>query len=573
MGQAPRSNTGSSALAPSRLAIYNPSAVLGLGKNPFGKDVANMGLWRALAQHGGFDRIDVLSNGRVDPARVRAALMDGRPSKTEVHTSTIMDQRAAAAAGALVRGKAELADMAWLRRTALGDRAYSLLGLVHTLGPPAIREYIAKSAFAPTHPWDALICTSPSIVEALTGMFEAVGEFAGERFGGTRRPRPQLPLVPLGVDLAAQRAAAERPEVRKRVRARLGLGENDILVLWVGRLSFFEKAYPQPMFRAVEEAAQATGAKVIFQMAGWFPVEPRHRDSYRQAANAYSQAVDVQFIDGNDRELLNETWAAADVFISLVDNIQETFGITPLEAMASGVPVVVSDWDGYRYTVQHGVQGFLIPTLSPPKNGMGPSIATPHLMMLHSYQTFVGTLGLHTAVHVGKAAEAIAALIRSPDLRRRMGEAGRERVRTAFDWPVVAGLYRELVEELGRIRAAAEPPQASMRMHPAKGDPFAEFAHFASHVLSPQMRVRIREGASFADLDRAARVDLDSAFPAFRATPSECAAMLGMLSGGNSRTVAELTAGFPPQRRSQLELGLTWMAKIGIVDWLEDEAG
>lgn len=559
-------------MASSRLAIYNPSAQLGLGKNPFGKDVANMGLWRALAQHGGFERIDVLSNGPADATRVRQALLDGRPSTTEFHVSTIMDQRAAAAAGALVRGKAELADMAWLRRTALGDRAYSLLGLVHTVAPPAIREYIAASAFAPTHPWDALICTSPSIVQSLTEMFDAVGEFAGERFGGTRRPRPHLPLVPLGVDLAGQRAKSDRPQVRKTVRERLGLGDDDILVLWVGRLSFFEKAYPQPMFRAVEEAAQATGAKVVFQMAGWFPVEPRHRDLYRQAASAYAPSVDVQFIDGNDRALLDETWAAADIFISLVDNIQETFGITPLEAMASGVPVVVSDWDGYRYTVQDGVQGFLIPTLIPPRDGVGRTIAVPHLMLLQSYQSYVGALGLHTAVHVGRAAEAVAALIRSPDLRRRMGEAGRERVRTAFDWPVVAGLYRELVEELGRIRLAAPPPEQVMRMHPAKGDPFGEFAHFATHVLSPQMRVRLRAGASPGDLDRAARVDLDSAYAGVRASPAECAVMLGMLAGGTSRTVAELTAGFPPQRRAQLELGLTWMAKIGIVDWLADEA-
>lgn len=560
-------------MAPSRLAIYNPSAQVGLGKNPFGKDVANMGLWRALAQHGGFDQIDILANVQTDPLKIREALLEGHASKTQFTTSTIMDQRAAAAAGALVRGKAELSDMAWLRRTAVGDKAYSLLGLVHTLGPPAIREYIARSAFAPLHDWDALVCTSPSVVQALTEMFDAVGDFAAERFGGTRRPRPRLPLAPLGVDLAAMRAAADRPDARKRLRARLGLADDDILVLWVGRLSFFEKAYPQPMFRAVEEAAKATGAKVVFQMAGWFPVEPRHRDVYRQAASAYSPTVDVQFIDGNDRGLLADTWAAADIFISLVDNIQETFGITPIEAMAAGLPVVASDWDGYRYTVQHGVQGFLIPTLGPPPGGMGPTIAAPHLMLLGSYQNYVGALAQHTAVHVGKAAEAIASLIRSPELRRRMGEAGRERVRTMFDWPVVARLYHDLVEELGRVRAAASAPAPSMRMHPAKGDPFAEFAHFATDVLKPQTRVRLREGVSGADLDRAARVDLDAAYPAFRATPSECAAMLEMLAGGVSRTVAELAAAFPPQRRPRIELGLTWMAKIGVVDWLEDEGG
>ena len=41
--------------------------------------------------------------------------------------------------------------------------------------------------------------------------------------------------------------------------------------------------------------------------------------------------------------------------MSLADNIQETFGLTPVEAMAAGLPCVMSDWDGYRDTVRDGV--------------------------------------------------------------------------------------------------------------------------------------------------------------------------------------------------------------------------
>ena len=62
-------------------------------------------------------------------------------------------------------------------------------------------------------------------------------------------------------------------------------------------------------------------------------------------------------------------------FLSLVDNPQETFGLAPVEAMAAGVPVVVSDWDGYRYTVSDGVEGFLIPTLAPANAGQGEELA------------------------------------------------------------------------------------------------------------------------------------------------------------------------------------------------------
>ena len=42
--------------------------------------------------------------------------------------------------------------------------------------------------------------------------------------------------------------------------------------------------------------------------------------------------------------------------------MQETFGLTPIEAMACGVPQVVADWDGYRETVVEGETGFRVPT-------------------------------------------------------------------------------------------------------------------------------------------------------------------------------------------------------------------
>ncbi len=49
------------------------------------------------------------------------------------------------------------------------------------------------------------------------------------------------------------------------------------------------------------------------------------------------------------------------IFTSPIDNIQETFGLTPVEAMACGVPRLSSDWDGYRDTGLEK-QGFLIKT-------------------------------------------------------------------------------------------------------------------------------------------------------------------------------------------------------------------
>ena len=77
--------------------------------------------------------------------------------------------------------------------------------------------------------------------------------------------RPQLPLLPLGVhqlDLLAQ-------EMRnlQTLRSYLRLDKDDVLILWLGRLSFFEKAYLQSMFIAIQKAAQRCGRRLHFVMA------------------------------------------------------------------------------------------------------------------------------------------------------------------------------------------------------------------------------------------------------------------------------------------------------------------
>ena len=278
----------------------------------------------------------------------------------------------------------------------------------------------------------------------MMSMFDSWNDYLQHRFGGDRRPRPRLPVIPLGVDGPAFEALADRPQVRARFRAQLGVSENDVLVIWVGRFSFFEKAFPQPMFRAVGEAAAASSARVHFAMAGWFPDPHIHRSQYEQATSAYAPNTPVHFLDGNDQDLVDQLWAAGDIFLSLVDNIQETFGLTPIEAMAAGLPVVVSDWDGYRFTVRDGIEGFLVPTLGGPPGPIGELIVARHAALLDTYQAYVGAIAQHTAVHIGRASQALGELIRSRDLRRRMGVAGRARVRDAFNWPVVVRQYNDL---------------------------------------------------------------------------------------------------------------------------------
>lgn len=556
----------------SRLAIYHPPGRIGLKSNPFGKDVANLQLYQALARHGGFSRVDLLSNLPVADADVAADLFPEGREACRVAGGSILSPEPASEAGVLFRGQPDLDPLAWMRRRATGDRGYSLVGLIHTLAPPAMRQIIAGAMTSPVQPWDAVICTSPSVRDAVSRMFDGWGDFLGERYGGDLRPRPQLPVIPLGVNAQEIRDRADRPGARARVRSDLGIEGDEVLVVWVGRLSFFEKAFPQPMFRAVEEAGRLAGRRMHFALAGWFPGGEADRARYEQAAAAYAPTVQVDFQDGNDPEVVADLWAAGDIFLSLVDNIQETFGITPLEAMAAGLPVVASDWDGYRFTVRHGSEGFLIPTLGGPPGALGEALAARHAIGLDSYQSFVGAVAQHTAVHVGRAAEAIAELTRNPDLRRRMGAAGRARAREAFDWPVVVRQFTGLFEELAALRAATPAGAAGPRLHPLRGDPFADFAGFATHDLGLDRRLRLRPGAGPADLARAAEVDLDGAFRMWRAPAEDSARVLDLLAEAGSLSVRDLLLAFPMERRRALQMGLAWLAKIGVLDWLPDQA-
>jgi D-inositol-3-phosphate glycosyltransferase len=70
-------------------------------------------------------------------------------------------------------------------------------------------------------------------------------------------------------------------------------------------------------------------------------------------------ADDVHFTGQMDRSLLGCCYRAADVFVTMP--WYEPFGITPLEAMACGTPVIGSEVGGIKYTVRHGSTGFLVP--------------------------------------------------------------------------------------------------------------------------------------------------------------------------------------------------------------------
>src|SRR5688572_9356837 len=84
------------------LSVYHPGGRLGLGANPFGKDIANFQLYRALAQHGGFEEFALLSLNPPPEAEARQALGTDVAGRARITSASVFDHAVAARTGALL---------------------------------------------------------------------------------------------------------------------------------------------------------------------------------------------------------------------------------------------------------------------------------------------------------------------------------------------------------------------------------------------------------------------------------------------------------------------------------------
>ncbi len=541
---------------PSNAAIhYVPAGYEAKGPKLMGRMAAGEGFLEAWLRHAGVARFYCYAAER--KAAEHFATLARSSGAAAVEWVPWAAPASIAKAGALYLPDPGLHAHAWRRRA--GDqRGYSLTGITHTTASSGAMDMIAELPLAPVQDWDAVICTSRPVKAMIESLLDEQQAYLAERLGAGRFPRPQLPVIPLGVDCA--KFVAD-PAARAAQRAALGIGPDDIAILFMGRLSFHAKAHPFAMYLALERAARETGKRLHLIQAGWFANE-FIEGAFRDGAKAFCPSVAAHFLDGRKPEIRFAVWQAADLFTSLSDNIQESFGLTPIEAMAAGLPAVVSDWDGYRDTIEHGVHGFRVPTLAPAA-GQGGDLADAHAIGIDTYDRYCGYASQFVAVDVAAAAAAYRALIADADLRRRMGAAARARAAAKFDWRHIIARYQALWAELAeRRRAATESaPAGSGSSWPARPDPFAAFASYPSDTIAPAHR--LSAGDFPADPAALAEHPL-FAFAKHRLRLDLCGVILRHVQQGES-TLAAIAATVDEADRGHLARQAVWLAKLGAI--------
>lgn len=523
-----------------------------------GRHSAGESFLRGFLRHAEVDRHHFWNAGGFPQQDLEALLQRIHPPSRPVNWIGRTNRPGLRAAGVVNLPGPNLAGETWARRI-VGPQAYSLCGITHTTATARVMDIFADMLIAPVEPHDALICTSTAVRQSVEAQLDGVREYLLREFGPRRRAEPQRVTIPLGVNAAD---FATSPAHRKAWRERLDIPEDAAVALFVGRFNIQEKMNPALMALALERAAQETGRPIYWVNAGWAET-PEALAQYHDESRKLCPSVHYREVDGRPADTRFSIWSVADFFISFSDNIQETFGLTPIEAMAAGLPCVVTDWDGYKDTVRHGEDGFRIPTFAPAP-GQGADLAYWFANELMGYTNYVAAAGQYTAVDFAEASAAIASLVLNPDLRRRLGRQAQARARSVFDWSVIIPQYQALWADQNARRAAAAAEAADVD-NPFRPDPFTLFAGYPTHHVTSEWRVALAPGMDRVQARALLSGKLAAYSPFNRPTLEEAEAAVTWLADRPGAAISELIEILPPNRRSHLARGVLWMARFGVL--------
>jgi D-inositol-3-phosphate glycosyltransferase len=217
-------------------------------------------------------------------------------------------------------------------------------------------------------------------------------------------PEDKITVIPCGVN-----TKEVYPVDKQLARALLKLPANEKILLQLGRM-----VPRKGVDNVIKALSMLKNRKVQLVIVGGGEDTTVEMNRLMRLAKKAGVESRVIFTGQRDRRELKYYYAAADIFITTP--WYEPFGITPLEAMACGTPVIGSNVGGIKYSVADGKTGVLVPPQDP-----------------------------------DKLCRAVNSLLRAPVLMKQMSENAVKRVNTLFTWKLVAQkmqiVYQDIIQE------------------------------------------------------------------------------------------------------------------------------
>jgi glycosyltransferase involved in cell wall biosynthesis len=331
---------------------------------------------------------------------------------------------------------------------------------------------------APLLPCDTIVCPTQSSRAAVERRLTAVAEKFASVWNSPLSSLPRLALIPWGID--TERFA---PLDQASARRTLDLPLDRPILLCGGRVRIQDKMDWTVLLLMFDRICRMVQPRPLLILAGSNPSE--------YGRLLLSQASDLGL--GNDVEsffdlpdaCLPSLYAACDIFLSPVDTLSETFGLTIAEAMACGRPVVGSDWDGYKELIVHGITGFKVRTdwvdCLGEVNALAPVLGETQVH-LHAGQS--------VNVDVGQLAHYVVELLKNHCLRAKMGQLGRKHAVARYDWRAVISQWETLWRETMAIARTLDPapyePMAYLQPH------YSEcLSHYATRIVTDALTVQL----------------------------------------------------------------------------------
>ncbi len=253
---------------------------------------------------------------------------------------------------------------------------------------------------------DAIIATTPQQRDVLLD-----GEYEVES--------GKIAVIPPGYDDARYFpvSAATRQAIKH------DLGVDGQLVLALGRVAA-NKGYDLLLRAMPTVFERLPDARLMLAIGSTNPTpgEARQVEELRLLAAELGIADRVLFHDFVPDEMLADTYRAADVFA--LSSRYEPFGMTAVEAMACGTPVVVTTEGGLWEMVAWGTEALYADPQDPPAFG-----------------------------------HAIVTVLRYPRIARQLARFGSHRARATFTWNGIAQQLMTVLQDVGESRRAGRSPQ------------------------------------------------------------------------------------------------------------------
>ncbi|MGA9924817.1 MAG: glycosyltransferase [Isosphaeraceae bacterium] len=280
---------------------------------------------------------------------------------------------------------------------------------------------------------DRIIAECPQDEEDLIRLYDADPE--------------KITIVPCGFD-----PAEFWPLEKAAARVALGLDPDERLILQLGRM--VPRKGVETAIRGLGRLRAQHGISARLLVVGG---ESDDADAQitpeigrlRKIASAEGLDQEVNFVGRRGRDQLRYYYSAADLFVTTP--WYEPFGITPVEAMACGTPVVGSNVGGIKFTVRDGENGYLVPPNDP--EALAERIAhlyqNPKLLSVLSRQAVRRANDLFTWQRVTGAVADLYEEVLSASQPERRDEAG--------DLAVIDGSFDGLMETLQESRRRLRP--------------------------------------------------------------------------------------------------------------------